>query len=65
MGAHDVFRILAVILAIATVGIAVLTGRVRNGWLPWLAIPILAFVWYWAIVCLYMGYYMWQSRGVR
>ncbi len=44
MGAHDVFRILAVILAIATVAIPIATKRISNGWLSWLAVPVIAFI---------------------
>jgi hypothetical protein len=34
MGAHDVFRILAVLLAVGTTALLVATKVVRNGWLP-------------------------------
>lgn len=65
MGAHDVFRILAVILAIATVGIPVATKWIKNGWLPWLAVPVIAFLWYWILVGLFIVYYVWRSSGIR
>lgn len=65
MGSHDVFRILAVLLGIATMAILVATARIKNGWMAWLAVPVVAFVWYWALVCLYIGYYMWQIKDVR
>lgn len=65
MGAHDLFRVFAILLAFATVGILIATGRVKNGWMIWLAIPALAFLWYWAVVYLYTGYYMLRVSGVR
>lgn len=65
MGAHDVFRVVAIILAIATTVILVTTKRIKSRWIPWLAVPVLAFVWYWVLVCLYVGYYMLQIDGVR
>jgi hypothetical protein len=65
MGAQGVFSVLAILLAIATIAVLVITKRVRNGWLVWFAVPVVAFLWYWVIVCLYMGYYMWRINDVR
>jgi hypothetical protein len=65
MGSHDVFRVLAVILAIATMAILIATKRVKNGWMCWVAIPVVAWLWYWVLVCLFMAYYMWRANGVR
>ncbi len=65
MRAHEVFCVLAVLLGIGTMAIFVATARVRNGWMAWLAIPIVAFVWYWVLVCLYIGYYLLRVSGVR
>lgn len=65
MGAHDVFRILAVLFAFGTTALLVATKTVRNGWLPWLAIPVVAFIWYWLLVSLYLTYYAWRVGGVR
>jgi hypothetical protein len=65
MGAHDVFSVLALILAIATMAILIATKRVRNGWMAWLAVPAIAFLWYWVLVCLYMGYYFLRINNVR
>jgi len=65
MGAHDVFSILAVLLAVATIAILIATKRVKNGWIVWLAVPVVAFLWYWVLVCIYMGYYFWRINDVR
>jgi hypothetical protein len=65
MGAHDVFGVLAIILAIATIAILIATKRVRNGWMAWLAVPVIAFLCYWVLVCLYMGYYFIRINDVR
>lgn len=65
MGAHDLFRILALLFALFTAAILIATGRVKNGWMIWLAVPVLSFAWYWVLVCFYMGYYMWHIRGVQ
>lgn len=65
MGALYIFVVLALLLAIATTAILIAAKRIRNGWIPWLATPIVAFLWYWVLVCFYMGYYMWQVSGVR
>lgn len=65
MGAHDVFTVLAIVLAIATVAIVIATKKFKNAWFVWLAVPVVAFVWYWVIVCLYMGYYFLRINNVR
>lgn len=65
MGAHGVFCLVAIVLAIATIAILIATKRVRNGWMPWLAIPIVAFLWYCLLVGFLVGYYMWRIGGVR
>jgi len=33
--------------------------------MAWLAVPVAAFVWYWVLVCLYMGYYFLRINDVR
>jgi hypothetical protein len=65
MGAHEIFTILAVFLGIATVAILIVTKRVKNIWYVWLSVPVVAFVWYWLIVCLYMGSYFLRINNVR
>lgn len=65
MGAHGVFCVIAALLGIGTMGMLVATARVKNGWMAWLAVPVVAFVWYWVLVCVYVGYYMWQINDVR
>jgi hypothetical protein len=65
MGAYDVFSVVAIILAIATMAILIATKRVTNGWMVWLAVPLLAFLYYWLLVCLYMGYYFLRINNVR
>lgn len=47
----------------ATVAILIATKRVKNGWLPWAAVPVVAVVWYLALVALFVAYYMWNIRG--
>ncbi len=65
MGAEDVFRILAVVLAVLSMTILIVSKRVKYGWKFWLAIPIAAFIWYWVLVCILMAYYMWNVSGVK
>jgi hypothetical protein len=60
MGAHDVFAVLAILLAIATVAILVVRRRVKNGWMVWFAVPVVAVLWYGVLVCVYTGYYFWR-----
>lgn len=31
----------------------------------WLTVPVVAFLWYWELVCVYMAYYVWQINDVR
>jgi hypothetical protein len=65
MGARGVFRILAVSLAVATIAVLIATKRLKSGWLPWLSIPFLAFLWYWVLVGIFLVFYMSRIRGVR
>ncbi len=65
MGSHGILSIIAVLLAIATMAVLVATSRVKNGWMAWFVVPVIAFMWYWVLVCLFVGYYMWRINGVR
>lgn len=65
MGADDVFRILAVVLAVLSMAVLIVTRRMEYGWKFWLALPVAAVIWYWVLVCIWMGYYMWNINGVR
>jgi hypothetical protein len=65
MGAHDIFVVLSAIMALATIAILIGMQRLKNGWMAWLAVPVVAFLWYWVLVCVFMGYYMWRTNGVR
>ena len=64
MGARDISLILAVILTICTMALLVVTKRIRNGLMCWMAIPVVMFLWYCVLVCLWMAYYMWRVNGV-
>jgi hypothetical protein len=65
MSAYEIFRILAVILAIATMAILIATRRVKGGWMRWFAIPVVTFLWYWILACLCVAYYTWRVSSVR
>lgn len=59
------FTGLAIIFAVVTVAVLVAFKRIRNPWLTLLAIPLLAVLWYGVMLCFWMGYYMYNIRGVR
>ena len=65
MGAHDVFFVLAFLFAVATMATLIATKRIKNSWIVWLTVPVVAFLWYWVLVFVYMGYYFWRINDVR